>query len=521
MRRAVLLAAALLLAPGAARSSTPGDVALIGRGLDRAVANGSLTVDEAQDYRAGLSRAYTTLRRLGGPRERNLAAVLHDVALQWKAYTPSRAFALFSMLEVNAGYFGNRTVPAAGTDLADADGVVYRYFPGQGFQLHPLANAGALNAAVAKRDPDAAERLALALLNRGSPSGGALRFEYYFPYGGGRPPWTSGMAQAVMAQAFARAAALTEDTDLRDDAVTIFHSIPLGLVRQLPQGPWIRLYSFDSAVVLNAQLQSIVSLEDYSAATGDTTAADLAARLLASAQKLLPRFDTGYWSYYSLARDEAALEYQKFVVSLLNKLAQRHPDGPWATAHARFAAYLKQPPVLKPGAVPKTLWPRPADGYKDVARIRLWLSKRSRVTLGAGGRVTSTWLSHGSHTLTWSPGSIRPGSYDPALRAVDLVGNRTEVTLPPIAVAWDTKPPALTASATGRRLTWKATDPGTPWLDLRVLLSRGSKGLVLRLGRRGLSGSTALRLPHGRWSAALVAANSAGKRTRVALGAVG
>ena len=121
MTRAALAALALvLLAPGAARSSAPGDVALIGRGLDRAVANDTLSVDDANDYRADLSRTYGTLRKLGGPRERNLAAVLHDVALQWQGYNTSRAYALFSMLETNATYFGNHTVPAAASPLPAA-----------------------------------------------------------------------------------------------------------------------------------------------------------------------------------------------------------------------------------------------------------------------------------------------------------------------------------------------------------------------------------------------------------------
>ena len=520
MKRAALVAALVLLAPGAARSSAPGDVTLIGRGLDRAVANGSLTVDEAIDYRSDLQSAYATLRRLGGGRERNLAAVLHDVALQWQGYNSSRAYALFSMLETNATYFGNHAVPAATTDLPDADGVVYRFFPGQGFQLHPLADAGALNAAVASKDADRTERLALALLDRGVPSSGALRFEYYFPFGGGRPPWTSGMAQAVMAQAFARAAALTGDTDLLGDAATIFHAVQLGLVRRLPQGPWIRLYSFDSEVVLNAQLQAILSLEDYAAATDDVPAATLAASMLASAQRLLPRFDTGYWSLYSLGGDESPLEYHTYVIQLLNKLAARHPNGPWAQAAARFTLDREQPPSFRAGPAPGTLYPRPADGFKDVALIRFWLSKRSRVTVAAGGRATSAWLSHGSHTLVRSPGPLRPGSYQPTLSAVDLAGNRGAVTLPPITVAWDTSAPDVTASAGGRRLTWHATDPGTPWLDLRVLLAQGSRHVTLWLGRRGLSGATTLRLPPGRWSAALVAANSAGKRARVPLGVV-
>jgi hypothetical protein len=521
MRRAALAAAALvLLAPGAARSSAPGDVKLIGRGLDRAVANGSLSVDDATEYRSDLQRAYATLRQLGGGRERNLGGVLHDVALQWQGYNTARAYALFSMLQMNASWFGSHGVPAAKTDIQDTDGVVYRFFPGQGFQLHPLADAGALNAVVASKDVDRADALATALSFRAVPSSGALRFEYYFPFGGGRPPWTSGMAQAVMAQAFVRASALTGDTALLDDAVAIFHAVQLGLVRQLAQGPWIRLYSFDSEVVLNAQLQAIISLEDYSAATNDVSAVNLAASMLASAQRLLPRFDTGYWSLYSLAGDESPLEYHTYVIQLLNKLAARHPEGPWEDFAARFTEYRTQPPSFRVGPAPGTLYPRPADGYKDAAPIRFWLSKRSRVTVAANGRATTAWLSHGSHTLFWSPGSLRPGSYQPTLSAVDLAGNKAALTLPPITVAWDTTPPDVTASAAGRRLTWHATDPGTPWLDLRVLLARSGRHVTLWLGRRGLSGARTLRLPPGRWSAALVAANSAGRRARVPLGVI-
>lgn len=521
MRRAALAVAAalVLLAPGAAHSSARSDVVLIGRGLDRAVANGSLTTDEAAEYRADLRSSYATVRNLGGGRERNLRAVLHDVALQWKAFTSQRAYALFSMLKTNASWFGNHAVPGGKKDITDVDGVVYRFFPGQGFQLHPLANAGALNAKVAAGDIDGAEQLALALAARGVPGSGALRFEYYFPFGGGRPPWTSGMAQAVMAQAFARASTLTGDTDLLAAAVPIFHAVQLGLVRQLAQGPWIRLYSFDRVVVLNAQLQAILSLEDYAAETADTSATTLAASMLATAQRLLPRFDTGYWSLYSLAGGESPLEYHTYDIQLLKKLAARHPDGPWAEVAERFTAYRTQPPSFRIGPAPGTLYPRPADGFKDAAPIRFWLSKRSRVTVTAGGRATTAWISHGSHTLAWSPGSsLRPGTYEPTLSAVDLAGNKASLPLPPITIAWDTTAPAVTASAAGRRLTWRATDPGTPWLDLRVLLARSGRHVTLRLGRRGLAGSTTLRLPPGRWSAALVAANSAGKRTRVPLG---
>src|SRR5205085_2645062 len=79
------------------------------------------------------------------------------------------------------------------------------------------------------------------------------------------------------------------------------------LVLHLSAGPWIRLYSFDREVVLNAQLQAVLSLEDYAQLEDDAPAQALATALNASAQALLPRFDTGAWSLYSLGGPEAPL----------------------------------------------------------------------------------------------------------------------------------------------------------------------------------------------------------------------
>ena len=81
------------------------------------------------------------------------------------------------------------------------------------------------------------------------------------------------MAQAVMAQAFSRTETLTGDPSDTETARAAFRAIPRALVRQLPSGPWIRLYSFDGTPVLNAQLQSAISVGDYATATGDPEAA--------------------------------------------------------------------------------------------------------------------------------------------------------------------------------------------------------------------------------------------------------
>jgi hypothetical protein len=521
---ATALVVAVVAAPAAVGAKPNPDAILAKRGLARSVQIGALSQEDADAYSAEVDRAVSVIRNLGGARESNLRGVLHDVAVQWRAYSAARALTLFSMLATNTTYFGNRAAPTATTDIADADGIVYRFFPGHGFQFHPLANAGALNSAVAAKDADKAGTLATALLARATTGpGGALTWEYEFPYGGGKPPWTSGMAQAVMAQAFARTETLTQDPSDTETARAAFRAIPGTLVRQLPSGPWIRLYSFDGTPVLNAQLQSAISVGDYATATGDPAAAALAAGLQASAEALLPRFDTGYWSLYSLGGPESPLDYHTYVVSLLKKLAQRNPDDPvWADAAARFQLYETQPPIVKPGtppASPQTLYSRPADGYRDTARIPLWLSKISRVTVTAGGHSTSLTLGRGNHVLTWSPGLLlRPGSYAPRVTAVDLAKNAATVDLPPIEVQWDTKPPAIDASVAGRTLRWQAQDPGTPWLDLRVLLQRGSSHRRLLLGYRGLAGRATLRLPPGSWHGVLLATNTAGKTARTDLG---
>jgi hypothetical protein len=518
------LAAALVVAvaavPAAAGARANPDAALAQRGLVRSVELGTIAPENADAYRAEIARAVSALGNLGGARYTNLAGVLHDVALQWRAYSASRALLLFSMLAENTTWFGNRAAPAGRKDIADDEGIVYRFFPGHGFQFHPLANAGALNSAAVAKDADRAGLLANALLERATAgTGGRLLWEYEFPFGGGKPPWTSGMAQAVMAQALARTAALTGDPADVETARGAFRAIPGALVRQLPSGPWIRLYSFDSAAVLNAQLQSAISVGDYAAATGDADAAALAFGLQSSAEALLPRFDTGFWSLYALGGGESPLEYHVYVVSLLKKLAQRNPADPaWADAAARFQLYTTQPPVIRAGAAPPKVYPRPADGYRDVARIPFSLSKISRVTISAGGRSTTLTLGRGNHVLSWSPGSLRPGSYPARLTAVDLAKNATALDLPPIEVAWDTTAPKVDASIAGKTLEWDAQDEGTPWLDLRVLLTRGAKRRQLALGHRPLAGRLALRLPAGTWQGVLTAANSAGKVARVDLG---
>jgi hypothetical protein len=523
MRRAAAgVAAVLALAvPAVAQATVAHDAALARKGITRAVAHGWVKSDAAQRYRAAVTRAVRDVRTLPRLRGEVLASQLAQATPLWDSYTSPRALSLFSQLETNSAYLETHRLPDTRVDVTDDDGVVYRWFPRLGLEFHPLANFGALNSAAASGDVDATRTLADALLARAIPRGPRLIWEYQFRFGGGAPPWASGMAQAVAAQALARSSALLQDPAIGAAAVRAFASVPPFLL-SLPSGPWIRLYGFNGLVVLNAQLQSILSLLEYSRTSGDEAAANLAQQLATTARTLFPRFDTGDWSRYQLGGPYASREYQKFVTDLLAKLAAQTQDPFWLATSQRFHAYWYDPPQVTQGAPSSEVWPQPLDGWLDTASIAFTLSMRASVTLAVGGRVSTYRLGPGPHTIAWKPpADLAPGTYPVQVEATSYGGHAATVSLSPVVVHWDTAPPPTTATLSGATLTWQATDPGTPWLALALdLVDPGGANppQTLDLGHQATSGSLALTLPAGTWQATLRATNSAGLTTPVPLG---
>lgn len=506
----------VVLASGSASAKPPwaADFALIKRGIDRAVASGRIDGAEAADYRAAAARASAVLPKLRSSRYRNLAAVVHQVAGFWKGYDGPRGHTLFSMLDFNARWFASHWDQKAGTDVVDyADGTWYRAFPGIGFQFHPLEEFGKLNSFVSQRNESRATQLAQSLLDRSVVRAGGLAWEYYFRFGGGRPPWISGMAQAVAAQALARAGTFLGDDQLTAAAQRVYRTVP-SLTRAVPTGPWIRIYAFSGLAVLNAQLQAIVSLQDYATQTGDQAAASLATRLQSATVGLLPRFDTGAWSLYSLGGPEATLEYHKYVIRLLTMLAKRTGEPTFASYAQRFSDDLREPPVVKLGAGPGAIYPWPADGYRDYARYVFWVSKRSTVRLQAENAGKPIVVPRGWHTINWSPGAIAPGVYTPDLRAVDVVGNASDAQLESVEVLRDTQPPQVSASLARGRLNWSGRDNASPWLNLRVILRRSGQVRTIALRHEPFRGSVPLAIGRG-WRVALSAADSSGNTTPV------
>jgi hypothetical protein len=203
-----------------------------------------------------------------------------------------------------------------------------------------LLSFAALNQNVSQRRPYAARRIAAALLERAVRSGDALYWEYDFPYQGGSAPWRSGFAQAVAAQALARAGALLREPLLGAAAVAAFRGLRPTLLIPLAGGLWIREYGFNGQVILNAQLQSIISLGSYATVAKSDAARSVVRELIVATRRLLPHFDVGCWARYQLGGPSATLHYQIYHVDLLRRLAAKRAEPIWREMYARWAPCL-------------------------------------------------------------------------------------------------------------------------------------------------------------------------------------
>lgn len=397
----------------------------------------------------------------------------------------------------------NRAHHTGPRDVQAPSGAVYRLYGANGYQFQPLASFGRVNALIDAGEPRRAKALARALVARGERIGPRLYWEYPFGVYGARPRWTSGLTQAVAAQALAR-------TGLMRDARRAFAAISPKLLMALPQGPWVRLYSFNDSVVLNAQLQALLSVHQYAALAHDRRARQLSGALAQSSRLLLPRFDTGWWSRYELAGGDSPLGYHQFVTSLLWKLARTFGGGVWARQAKRFRFDWRQPPAIS-FAPPRRSVYLLSSGRHAQASIVFKVSKPAVLTVRVGGVSSTAWRSAGRHVLLWRPGAFTRPTVRAAISAVDRVGNRGTASSRVIQVRRDTTPPVVHAQRIGNVVFWRATDQLSPHLR-GMLVGQGQA----RLAPLAASGACGL-VPGAPPPAWLLVADSSGNTTRVRL----
>jgi hypothetical protein len=322
-----------------------------------------------------------------------------------------------------------RPLPVAGGRVRlPGDSAVYSYRPPAGMQLHPLGTIGKLNAlastcttAARKRGwhcrraglRSAADRL-IALSVR---DGRSLRFEYLFPFAGGRPGWISAMTQGTGAQALARTFRITGDPRYRAAARAAYRGLVSSTkgaaVRRGGRVAHLTMYAFDPGMrVLNGEEQALIGVADYARITRDRDAAQLARRTAGELSARLRSFDTGAWTLYSLGGREADMNYHRLAARFAGGLCERSlARGTFCPAATRFARYTTQPPRLVLSAAPRVRAPRRvAIVLLASKQTAAWLTVRDRtgravlsrrLALGRGGaRIVLPIRRAGRHVLT-------------------------------------------------------------------------------------------------------------------------
>ena len=282
--------------------------------------------------------------------------------------SPSRMPALFLQLERNVEFWGKEPDISLGERVSfGKDPLLLQHYAGYGLQIQPLGNFGKANGlwTECKERPEDCKRNMLhrlleSMLRVASRRGSFKAWEYWFPFGGGYPPWASGMATATGMQALARGATFFGEPRFMtaaSKALPIFlKPPPLGVRVHADHGSHYLLYSFAPGLrVLNAFLQAITGLYDYAKLNDDDRARRLFHRGDRAARRETPRYDTGHWSYYALPnKNLSTWDYHELVTGFLENLCERTGAHVYCRTARRFARYSRQrggpPPPGNPGS---------------------------------------------------------------------------------------------------------------------------------------------------------------------------
>ena len=398
--------------------------------IDQLLASGQIDQATRDARQTELRTALRALKGLSGTRAAQLGAVVDntDAIAKAGALIPSRLNAVFATLNANVQWWQDGTLLRSGQRVSiDGSPVIWQYYPGQGIQLQMLANFGKANALWSGKKKTALRSLLDQLIPLATDRGGWPAWEYFFKFGGGKPPWTSSISQGTAVQVFGRAGQLLGDQNLLNIGVAslaAFEQAPPNGVRvDTPNGPFYAIYSFaPDELVINAHLQALVGLYDFAQLTGDPRSLALFQQGDATAQAVLPSYDTGKWSMYD-QNHESDLSYHNLVTGFLKNLCTRTATPIYCNTAASFKADLKVAPIVT--ASNQTI------RAGKPAKLTFNLDKISRVGLtvtnDAGTTVyaTSAVVGRGDHFYNWSRPTA-PGSYTIALKATDLAGNGSE-----------------------------------------------------------------------------------------------
>jgi heparosan-N-sulfate-glucuronate 5-epimerase len=187
------------------------------------------------------------------------------------------------------------------------------------------------------------------LRERSVEDGGELRWLYDVPIAKYRldPPYASALAQGQIGSLFLRAAHLSDDPELRRvgrSAVQPLLSPTSDLVTMTEWGPILEEVPTEPRThILNGWVSALWGLLDVAIEFGDEAADAAYTQGWTCLRELLPRYDTGWWTKYSLypstPSDLAKPIYHRFHIDQLRVLAQLTNERVFADTADRWEAY--------------------------------------------------------------------------------------------------------------------------------------------------------------------------------------
>lgn len=465
---AVLLAGFMLASP---QANTPAHAAkkrTVLSELSRLRDAGAITPAAYRDHRGTYLDAKRLLGKLSGARRIGMRAPLVHLERIAKdgSLTSGRVPALMLTVQRNRAAWCCEPLPRNGQRRTfGRSQLVWQHYLGQGWQIQWLATFGKANALWSfKKKDDELRALLDEAIALAAPRAGGIAWEYLFAFGGGSPPWASGMAQATGIQSLSRAAIRLKEPayfDAARSALGIFKAKPPSGVRVdvAPGRSHYLLYSYARGQrVLNGFNQAINGLHDFATLANDDEGRELYARGVKQLAAELPRYDTGGWSRYQVGGRASDVGYHKLARDFLRGLCER-------TRADRAKAGAAQAGGATPGALPEepererapvvSVDPEPFCAFAtrltedlsraprlEVVTTRTRAGKRGavRVRVDKPATVTVT-VSRNGKTVGARTASVQPGSpvfvysaktkagrYRVTVRATDILGLRGATT---------------------------------------------------------------------------------------------
>ncbi len=417
-----------------ARSSTTRGRRAVYAALRKELRRKRISRSEYRRWRTTYVRSARTLRRLSGGRQTQLRYVLTSVeslALR-RRLGATRMPVAFLQLERNRQYWPRLRYPAPGDQVSfRGSEILFQYFAGEGLQLHPLSTFkkanhlyGFCERGESTCDENALRRILDEMTRLAVKRGRSfIAWEYLFYFGGGTPPWMSGMAQATGIQALGRAATLLGEPKYLETARRALGAFetgpPSGVRTSGPRGGVHYLqYSFAPRLfIFNAFLQSLIGLHDFGQLADDDRARGLFRAAEPEARQEVPLSDVGDWSLYNYAGHESNSDYHELLREFLQSMCTRRLGPVYCDYARRYRGYQIDPPELT--------WKGPDVATEDEpAAIRFNVSKLSavevKVTNPNGNLVLSRLATfrRGDGAFTWTPHG--PGVFTVSVAAKEL-----------------------------------------------------------------------------------------------------